>query len=94
MRAAVTAIALVLMGLVLVVMVAEMPEFGQPGPAYNEVTHHYVDNSAQETGAANIISAIILDYRAYDTMGEATVLFAGIAAVLATLAAHNGKRGR
>lgn len=92
MRAVLTGVVLALIGVILVIMVAEMPEFGQPGPAYNEVTHYYLGNAGEDTGATNVISAIILDYRAYDTLGEATVLFAGIAAVLATLAAHYGKK--
>jgi len=93
MKTAFSIVLLLLIGAVLVVMVAEMPEFGSPGPAYNNVAEYYLENSVPQTGAANIISAIILDYRGYDTMGEATVLFAGIAAVLATLAAHQGKKG-
>lgn len=91
MRIVLTTVILISIGIVLVLMVEEMPEFGESGPAYNEVSRHYVANSVDETGATNIISAIIMDYRAYDTMGEATVLFAGIAAVLATLAAHGDK---
>lgn len=94
MRAVVTGVVLVLIGVILVIMVAEMPEFGQAGPAYNNVALHYLNNSGDQTGATNVITAIILDYRAYDTLGEATVLFAGIAAVLAALAAHHGKKGR
>jgi multisubunit Na+/H+ antiporter MnhB subunit len=31
-----------------------------------------------DTGAANIVASVILDYRAYDTLGEATVLFTSI----------------
>ena len=31
-----------------------------------------------ETGAANIVTAVLLDFRAYDTLGEATVLFCAI----------------
>ena len=93
MRIILTTVILILIGIVLLLMVAEMPEFGEMGPAYNDVTRHYLAKSVEETGATNIFSAIILDYRAYDTMGEATVLFAGIAAVLATLAAHGNKKG-
>jgi len=95
MRAALTTVVLVLIGLILLFMVAEMPTFGEMGPAYNEVAHHYTQCAVDETGATNVISAIILDWRAYDTLGEATVLFAGIAAVLAILAAHGQrKKGR
>ena len=30
------------------------------------------------TGAANKVTAVLLDFRAYDTLGEATVIFAGV----------------
>ena len=77
----------------LVITVAEMPPFGDPGnPAMNEVPRRYLERRVEETGAINIISSIIIDYRAYDTLGEATVLFAAIASVIATLA--SGKRGK
>jgi multisubunit Na+/H+ antiporter MnhB subunit len=39
----------------------------------------------KETGAANIVTAVLLDYRAYDTLGEATVLFTSIVGALAIL---------
>jgi multisubunit Na+/H+ antiporter MnhB subunit len=39
----------------------------------------------QETGAANIVASIVLDYRAYDTMGEVTVLFTAILGALTVL---------
>lgn len=84
---------LTVMAVLLILTVSEMPAFGEPGPAYNQVARHYLERSVQETGAVNVISAIILDYRAYDTLGEATVLFTGIAAVLAALSAHRQKRG-
>lgn len=67
MRTAIATVLLVLIGMVLVMMVAEMPGFGQMGPAYNESTSHYLERSAQETGSVNVISAIIMDYRAFDT---------------------------
>lgn len=38
----------------------------------------YLSQGLQRTGAANIVAAIILDFRGYDTLGEATVLFCSI----------------
>jgi multisubunit Na+/H+ antiporter MnhB subunit len=69
--------------------VAEMPPFGSiDAPAFNEVPRRYLESGVPETGAINIASSIINDYRAFDTLGEATVLFAAIAAVIATLKSH------
>jgi len=38
----------------------------------------YIAKGLTDTGATNIVSSVILDYRAYDTLGEATVLFTSI----------------
>lgn len=69
--------------------VAEMPTFGSPdNPTFNEVPQRYLEQGVAETGAVNIVSSVIIDYRAFDTLGEATVLFVAIAAVAATLRSH------
>jgi len=69
--------------------VAEMPPFGNPdNPTFNEVPRRYLESGVAETGAVNIVSSVIIDYRAFDTLGEATVLFVAIAAVVATLKSH------
>ncbi len=69
--------------------VAEMPAFGSPdNPTFNEVPQRYLESGVSETGAVNIVSSVIIDYRAFDTLGEATVLFVAIAAVIATIKAH------
>ena len=39
----------------------------------------------EKTGASNTIGAILLDYRAYDTLGEATVIFVSIIGAYAVL---------
>ncbi|MBM3224930.1 MAG: cation:proton antiporter, partial [Candidatus Tectomicrobia bacterium] len=41
------------------------------------------ERSHTETGTPNFVTAILADYRAYDTLGETTVIFtAGLACVL------------
>jgi multisubunit Na+/H+ antiporter MnhB subunit len=80
---------LLLIGLALIVTVLEMPTFGAAGnPTNNEVPQRYLERSIVETGALNVIASIIIDYRAFDTLGEATVLFVAIAAAFATLKAN------
>jgi multisubunit Na+/H+ antiporter MnhB subunit len=73
----------------LVVTVIEMPTIGDPvNVTNNEVPQRYLEDSLNETGALNVIASIITDYRAFDTLGEATVLFVAIAAALSNLKAH------
>ena len=70
--------------LLLVLAVAEMPTFGdETAPAHQGVMQKYLSDTTEDTGAINTIAAIILDYRAYDTLGEATVLFVAVVAVSA-----------
>ena len=83
-------IALIMLGLIglgMVSIVAEMPVFGdQDNPAVNnQVSQRYLEKTREETGSLNTVSAIITDYRAFDTLGEATVLFGTVAAIYATL---------
>lgn len=59
-----------------------LPPFGEP---LLKVSSRYLEQGARETGAANIVTAIILDYRAYDTLGEATVIFTGILGAIAII---------
>lgn len=35
----------------------------------------YIEQGLSETGAVNIVTGMILDYRAFDTFGESCVLF-------------------
>ncbi len=58
------------------------PEFGVP---VMKVSRSYVMKGFEQTHAANIVTSVILDFRAYDTLGEATVLFASILGALALL---------
>jgi len=59
-----------------------LPPFGKP---LMTTSQYYIDNSAKDTGAANFVASIILDYRAYDTLGELTVLFTAILGALTIL---------
>ncbi|HEB11662.1 MAG TPA: DUF4040 domain-containing protein [Spirochaetales bacterium] len=62
-------------------------EFGAPiiASVQDAPSNKYLKDGLKETGAANIVTAVLLDYRAYDTLGEATVLFAAIIGALAVL---------
>ncbi len=74
--------------LLLLATVAELPKFGsENNPANNEVMERYIISGGEETGAQNIVSGMILDYRAFDTFGESAVLFTAAVSVLMLLAA-------
>lgn len=57
-----------------------LPTFGVPifSQVPEAASQTYISEGMQETGAANLVASVILDFRAYDTLGEATVLFTSI----------------
>ncbi len=75
--------------------VADMPPYGAAdNPANNEVSARYIESGIQETGATNIVAGMILDYRAFDTLGESTVLFIAACSVLILLRIDRKKDGK
>ena len=65
---------------------ANLPTFGDASdPIHNEVAARYIEKGLEETGAVNIVTGMILDYRAFDTLGESTVLFAAAMVVMLLL---------
>ncbi len=71
---------------VLLTAVSYLPPFGNAeNPVNNEVSERYIEKGLQETGAVNIVTGMILDYRAFDTLGESHVLFIATCTVLILL---------
>lgn len=62
-----------------VTVFSDLPKFGSPaGLSDGTASSVYLRDGLEQTGAANIVASIILDFRAYDTLGEASVLFSSI----------------
>jgi multisubunit Na+/H+ antiporter MnhB subunit len=57
-----------------------IPAFGSPIMRTSKL---YIDSAVPEAGAANVVAAIVTNFRAYDTLGEVAVLFTAIVGVLA-----------
>ena len=71
----------------LILSVLQLPHFGSAMTPANdgEVTKRYLSSGLTETGAVNIVAGVILDYRAFDTLGESHVLFTAAVAVMILL---------
>lgn len=90
-RLAAVAVCVSLIGLLLYAAV-QMPMFGNADTLVDsEVTSFYVSHTMEETGAVNIVTGIILDYRGFDTLGESHVLFVAVSAVLLLLSVRGEK---
>ncbi len=87
MKRAVAAILAILIFIVLGLAFAKIP-FGnvnledyhyynpiQDKQTSDSVPAHYLKEGKNETGSTNIVTAVVVDYRGFDTLGEVTVLF-------------------
>ncbi len=64
-------------GAVLLYSTVDFPAWGDPAsPAGTHVSPHYLERGMEETSVPNIVTAVLADYRSFDTMFEATVIFA------------------
>ena len=82
---AVAVVSCVLLIGMLLFTISYLPRYGVENPESTAVVRRYVEQGLQETGAVNIISGIILDYRAFDTLGESHVLFTALMCVTVLL---------
>ncbi|KYH35638.1 putative monovalent cation/H+ antiporter subunit B [Clostridium tepidiprofundi DSM 19306] len=55
------------------------------GSSYNGIANVIVNDTVGKTGAINAVTAIVFDFRGYDTLGESFVLFTAITAAAAIL---------
>ncbi len=60
----------------------ELPRFGEP---LMRVSQEYIAGGLEKTGSTNLVSAITLNFRNYDALGEVGVLFCATVAVLAII---------
>lgn len=77
-------ITVLLVGGLLIWSAQDMPDVGDPNAPTNlHVAPYYIEHSEEEVGVENMVSAILADYRGYDTLGETTVIFtAGVSVLL------------
>ena len=61
----------------------DLPDHGDPhAPANVGVGPAYIERTEEDIGIKNVVSAILADYRSYDTLGETFVIFTAGVAVL------------
>jgi multicomponent Na+:H+ antiporter subunit B len=74
-------IIVLLFGMLLGYATLDFPPWGDPSaPASVHVSPHYIEQSLAQTSVPNIVTAVLADYRSYDTLFETIVIFsAGVA---------------
>ncbi len=77
---------LVAVAVPLLLAMSQLPPHGSPDtPPNSHISPYYLEHGAEEGGAENIVTAVILNYRGFDTQHEVTVIFTSMASVLAVL---------
>jgi len=72
--------------IILLYGVEDLPPWGDPNqPASLHVSPRYIEKGLAETGVPNMVTAVLADYRGYDTLFETAVIFTAGVAVLMLL---------
>ena len=66
----------------------------EEGTSLPELPAYYADKTAGEVGAANVVTAVIVTYRGFDTLGEVTILFVAASLIAMFLKHSKGLRDR
>lgn len=70
----------------------ELAPVGDPqSPPNTHVSPRYIERAKEETGASNLVTAVLADYRSYDTLGETLVIFAAGIGCLVVLGGFAGR---
>ena len=77
-------IAVLLFGGLLAYGSLDFPNWGAPdSPAATHLSPYFIENAIPDAAVPNIVTAVLADYRGYDTMFETAVIFsAGLACLL------------
>jgi multisubunit Na+/H+ antiporter MnhB subunit len=79
MRKIVALVALLVVSGFLLISTVDMHEFGSP--AEDDMDQYMIDNAQSEVSTNNVVTSVVFDYRGFDTLGEATVLFTAVVGV-------------
>ena len=68
---------IVMVGLIMLYAGLGLPKFGDvDAPAAEHVSNYYIEHAYADDHTPNMVTVMIADYRSYDTLGEAVVVFA------------------
>jgi len=81
MKRSIIFVAFLFVGAFLLLAASSMRPFG--APLASEMDDYFLAHAQREVAANNVVTAVVFDYRGFDTLGEATVLFAAVVGVLA-----------
>jgi multisubunit Na+/H+ antiporter MnhB subunit len=81
MKKTIFVVSAIILGALIMGAVDNVHPFGDPGKA--PMDDYFISQALQERSSENIVTAIVFDYRGFDTIGEAAVLFTALCAITA-----------
>jgi multisubunit Na+/H+ antiporter MnhB subunit len=81
MKKAVVFTVFLFVGAFLLLAVAQIRPFGAPVTPLMD--NYFISHAQADVAANNVVTSIVFDYRGFDTLGEATVLFSAVLGVVA-----------
>ena len=79
-----TAYAVIFLSILVVFMFYAVSTLHPMGyPSHSEMDDYFIKNAQIEIGANNVVTSIVFDYRGFDTLGEATILFTAVISIVA-----------
>jgi len=79
-RMIVGALGLAVVAVFLLFSIVLIHPFGEPGEV--QMDDYIITHTQNETGTNNGVTSVVFDFRGFDTLGEATILFSAVAGVL------------
>ncbi len=81
-------------GAILLYATTDLPAIGDPAAAvHHHVAPRYIAETPEAIGIPNIVTAVLADYRGFDTLGEVAVIFTAGIGVLLLLGGRRNRRG-
>lgn len=81
----------VILTLFMLQIATESHEYGKP--SNYGMDEYFIKNAQKEAAANNVVTSIVFDYRGFDTLGEATVMFTAIVGVVMLMRIENIEEG-
>ncbi len=82
-------------GIILLYGTAEFPNWSDPlSPASTHLSTYYIKKAIDDTAVPNLVTAVLADYRGYDTMFETAVIFAAGLACFFLLRTFSHKKSK
>ena len=90
MKKTIFVVAAIILGALVCGALDNIHNFGEPGKT--PMDDYFLANSLKTLSTENVVTSIVFDYRGFDTIGEAAVLFTAVCSIGAIFREGRGKQ--